>query len=394
MKRFFCDQSGQTTIVIGLALFSICGMAGLAADVGTLFKTKRVLQTAADAGAIAAAAEAKYNNDNTAALAVASLNGVTNGSNGYTVTETITASGYKVVASQAAPTFFMKLFGLSTMNVSATAVGNNGPASGCIYTLDPSGIDVGLTGTGSLTMPDCGVVIDSASSNALNLSGGAVISAQSIGIVGGYNQSNNSQVNPIPVTGIAAASDPLSYITAPSFSSASCLPDPHLTSGANTIGPSVAGGVICYNGLSISSGGTTTMNPGVYVINGGMSMTGSGTVSGSGVTIYLAPPNGSLSLTGSGALLLSAPTSGTYNGILFYQDKADTNSMKVAGSSGSIIQGIFYAPNAPLSLQGASGSQIYADLVVHALSIAGNNTLKNYAQVNTSSPLTTPRLVQ
>ena len=290
----------------------------------------------------------------------------------------------------------MKLFHLNSVAVSATAIANNGPASGCIYTLDPSGIDVGLTGTGSLTMPDCGVVIDSASSNALNLSGGAVISAQSIGIVGGYNQSNNSQVNPIPVTGIAAASDPLSYLKPPSFSNTACLSDPHITSGTHELGPSVAGGVVCYNGFSVSSGGSTILDPGTYIINGAMSMSGSGTLSGTGVTIYLAPPNGSLSLTGSGALQLSAPTdpSNPYNGILFYQDPTDTNSMKIAGSSGSNIQGIFYAPDASLSLSGASGSQIYADLVVHALSIAGNNTLKNYAEVNTSSPLTTPRLVQ
>jgi len=403
MKRFFCDQSGQTTIVIGLAIFSICGMAGLAADVGALFKTKRVLQTAADAGAIAAAAEAKYGGDNAAALSIASLNGVTNGSNGYTVTETITASGYQVVASQAAPTFFMKLFGLRSMNVSASAVANNGPASNCIYALDPSGIDVGLTGTANLNMPDCGIIINSASSNGLNMTGTSSLTAASIGIVGSYNTTGGASYYPTPVTGVAPAPNPLAYLSAPSFSTSSCQSDPHITgSTGGTIGPATPGGTVCYNGLSISGSGAVTMTPGLYIINGSMSMSGSGSLSmgalgtgtASGVTIYLAPPNGSLSLTGSGALAISAPTSGTYNGILFYEDPTDTNSMKVAGSTGSTLQGIFYAPNAALTLTGSSGATIQADLIVHALSMSGTSNFTNYSSANANEPLTAPKLVQ
>ena len=392
--RLFSDQRGQTTIVIALGIFTLCGMAGLAADVGTLFRVKRVLQTAADAGAIAAAAEARYGDDNAAALAIASLNGVTNGSNGYTVTETITASGYQVVASQSAPTFFMKVFGLNSMAVSATAVANNGPASNCIYALDPSGIDVGLTGTANLNMPDCGIIINSGSSNGLNMTGSSSLTASSIGIVGGYNTTNNVNYTPVPVTGVAPAPNPLAYLSAPSFSTSSCLSDPHLTSGGS-IGPSISGGTVCYNGLSISGSGAVTMAPGTYIINGAMSMSGSGSLTGTGgVTIYLAPPNGSLSLTGSGALNISAPTTGTYNGILFFEDPTDTNNMKVAGSTGSNLQGIFYAPNAALTLTGSSGANIQADLVVHALSMSGTANFTNYASANANEPLTSPRLVQ
>ena len=410
MKRFFSDQRGQTTIVIGLSLLSICGMAGLAADVGTLFKTKRVLQTAADAGAIAAAAEARYSNDNAAALAIAALNGVTNGTNGFTVTETITASGYKVVASQAAPTFFMKLFGLSTMNVSATAVANNGPASNCIYALDPSGIDVGLTGTADLSMPNCGIIINSGSTNGLNMTGTSSLTADSIGIVGGYNTTGGASYYPTPVTGVAPAPNPLAYLSAPSFSTSSCLSDPHISgSTGGTIGPATPGGTVCYNGLSISGSGTVTMTPGLYIINGSMSMSGSGSLgmgtlgsdAASGVTIYLAPPNGSLSLTGSGTMNIAAPCTNVatacntpYNGILFFEDPTDTNSMKITGSTGSTLQGIFYAPSAALTLSGTSGETIQADLVVHALSMSGTSNFTNYSSANANEPLSSPRLVQ
>ena len=182
------------------------------------------------------------------------------------------------------------------------------------------------------------------------------------------------------------------------FNPSSCVSDPHPNPSNNntvTIGPS-SGGTVCYNGLSVSGSGTVSLNPGTYIINGGFSSSGSTNISGSGITVYLAAPNGSLSLTGSGALSLSAPNDPTnpYNGILFYQDPNDTNSMKIAGSGGSVIQGIFYAPSASLSMSGAVGSVFYANMVVNTLSISGSNNIQNYSKVNPNTPLTTARLVE
>ena len=413
--RLFRDERGQTTIITAVCLTALCGMAGLSVDVGALFKARRQLQTAADAAALGAAGELAYGDAPTYAKTVAALNGVTDGSNGYTVTVNASPNTTgplngpfagnslyaEVIVSQSAPTYFMKLFHITSMTVSARAVAGNGPSTGCIYTLDPSGIDIGLTGSGSLAMPDCGVIVNSASSNAVDLTGVSSLTAQSIGIVGSYVAGNNTTINPAPVTGIPPVGNPLASVSAPSFNPSSCLPSQTITS-TTTIGPSVSGGVICYNGLSISGSGTITMNPGVYIINGGMSSTGSAQISGTDITIYLAAPNGSLSLAGSGALNISAPNCDTnpadcsnpYDGILFYEDPADTNSMKVAGNNNSQVKGIFYAPNASLVLTGTSGTNFYTDLVVHALSISGNGTLQNYAGVNKNEPIQSARLVE
>ena len=404
--KFFRDQRGQATILTGLCIASLCGFAALSVDVGMLFRAKRVLQNAADAGAIAGAMEVPYNDYDTAAKAATAQNGITNGVNGATVIVTKASTGSKVTVSitQSAPTYFMKALSINSMNVSAKASASLGPGAGCIFTLNHSGTDVGLSGNGFLTMPDCGVVIDSSASKALSLTGNSSISAKYIGIVGSYSDSSNSpnSLTPIPVTGIAPASDPLAFENPPSYDPSSCLSDPHpnpSNSQTVTIGPT-DGGTICYNGLSVSGSGTVQMNPGTYVINGGFSSSGSSSITsittsnGSGVTVYLAPPSGSVSLTGSGPLTLSAPTSGTYNGILFYQDPNDTQNMKVAGSGGSVIKGIFYAPAASLSLSGATGSVFYANMVVNTLSISGSNNILNYSQVNANTPLTTPRLVE
>ena len=402
------DERGQTTIIMGLCIFCLCGMAGFAVDVGTLFRDKRMLQAAADAGAIAGAAALRFLTvDSTTLTAVVDAataqNGMTNGSNGVTVTVnnppasgSHSGSGYvEVIVSQAAPTYFMKLFHLTSITVSARSVAGNGPGSGCIYTLDTSGIDVGMTGSGALSMPDCGIVVDSASSNALKLTGSGSISAESIGIVGNYTETGSGSISPTPVTGLAPVANPLAFLQAPTFAPSSCLADPHITgSGTATIGPATAGGTICYNGLSITGSGAVTMQPGVYIINGGFSQTGSGSISGSGVTVYLAPPNGSLSLTGSGALNITSPTSGTYDVILYFQDPSDTTSMQITRSGSSHMEGIFYAPAASLTLTGSSGSTFYADLVVSSLSLSGSGTMANYSEKNSSEPLSSARVVE
>jgi Flp pilus assembly protein TadG len=398
------DERGQTLVITAMALTCLLGMAGFSVDVGLMFRAKRMLQTAADAGAIAGASEYSYSDVTAAADNATAQNGMTNGSNGVTVTvnnppksgtHTSSSSAVEVIVSQNVPTFFMKIFHLSTMKVSARSVAGNGPASGCLYTLDTSGIDVGMTGSGALSIPDCGIVIDSAASNALNLTGSGTISALSIGIVGNYNETGSGTISPTPVTGVAPEANPLGYLTAPSFSVSSCLANPSFTgSSSHTIGPATSGGTVCYNGLSMTGSGSLTLNPGTYIINGAMSQTGSGSISGSDVTIYLAPPNGSLSLTGSGALNLTAPTSGTYNGILFYEDPTDTNAMSVTGSGSTDVEGIFYAPAAKMTLTGSGGSAFYADLVVSSLSITGSGTLGNYSSKNPNEPLVSARLVE
>jgi hypothetical protein len=376
-------------------------MAGFAVDVGTLFRAKRNLQTAADAAAVAGADESKYGDWKAAAKAAAAQNGITDGSGGATVTVNNPpssgshASGVEVIITVSEPTYFMKVFHLTSMNVSARAVAGLTAGSGCIYTLGTSGTDIGLTGTADLSMPNCGILVDSAASNAIRMTGSSGITAQSIGIVGGYSTTGSASMNPSAVTGIAPAPDPLAFLSAPSFNAASCLADPHITgSGSHTIGPAISGGTVCYNGLSITGSGAVTLNPGLYIINGGFSMTGSGSLTGSGITFYLAAPTGSASLSGSGALNVSAPTSGTYNGILFFEDPSDSHAMTITGSGSSNIQGIFYAPSAALSMTGSSGANISADLVVGSLSMTGSSNFQNYSTINSSEPLQTAALTE
>jgi uncharacterized membrane protein len=126
---------------------ALLGFMALAADVGLLFRAKRNMQIAADAGAINAAAELSVGDWTAAGKAGSALNGVTDGVNNTTVVvNNPPASGaYKgngsyveVVVSQLQPTFFMNAFGKKSMLVAARAVATTVPTTTCIYALNPA----------------------------------------------------------------------------------------------------------------------------------------------------------------------------------------------------------------------------------------------------------------
>jgi Flp pilus assembly protein TadG len=395
------EDSGQSTVIMAICIACVCGLLGLSVDAGLMFRAKRIMQTAADCGAIAGAAELNYRDWFTAAQAATAQNGAANGTNGVVVAvnnppmfgTNQTPAYVEVIVTRSVPTYFMRIFHVNAMTVAARAVAGLGPSQGCIYTLDTSGSDISLSGSGNLSVPNCGLIVDSTSSNAVRLSGTASIVAKSIGIVGGSSASGSGFLSPAPVTGIAPVSNPLSFLQAPAYNASSCLPAQKVTATA-TLGPTVPGGTVCYQGLSNSGSGALTLNPGVYVITGSFSASGSATITGMGVTIYLAGPNGSLSLTGSGALNLTAPTSGPYSGILFFEDPSDTQPMSISGSTGTTLTGIFYAPSAALSLTGSSGAIFNADVVTNTLTISGTGSLNEYMGSNGTSPLSSPRVVE
>jgi Flp pilus assembly protein TadG len=131
LKQLLRDDRGQTMVITALALTSMLGMAAFSVDVGVMFQAKRTLQTAADAGAIAGASEFNYSDVTAAAKAATAQNGITDGSNGVTITvnnppssgpNTGRSSAVEVIASRSVPTIFMKIFGLNTMTVKARSV--------------------------------------------------------------------------------------------------------------------------------------------------------------------------------------------------------------------------------------------------------------------------------
>lgn len=408
--RSLREESGQALAVVVLSLTMLLGFVGLAVDMGSLLHNKRELQVAADAAAVAGAMHANYPDLVAAAKNASAANGFTDGSNNVTVTINTppTAGNYasqtgyvEAIVQQNEPTIFMGLFKHGTMPVLARAVAVNKSSvnGGCIYTLGATGSDFTVSGSAQIQSTQCGLIIDSNSKTALSMSGSATLDFASIGIVGNYSQSGSGSISPTPSTGIIPYSDPLSFIPQYTCSTNSCTSDGGITnvscssqlkvsgSKATTLSPG------CYKGLSISGSGNITLNPGIYIFNGAASVSGSVTLTGTGVTIYMAA--GDLSISGSVTSNLSAPTSGAFNGILFAQSPSDNSTASISGSASSNLQGIIYFPAAELDLSGSNGSKIYTDFVVNSLKISGSVSFNDYASLSgVNSPLTSVSLVE
>jgi len=419
MKRLTHD-SGQTLIFVALGMSVLLGFAAFATDIGVMLHERDKAQTAADSAAIAGAKSLHYGAASVQAAAIrdASLNGFTDGSNGVTVTVSnppttdqvgnaiFAAKGYvKVSILENTPGFFMRVFGINAMPVAASATATNGaPSQNCFYIVNPSAPDaMNLQGSFDVSVPDCGIVIDSTSSDALHFQGAAGhLTAGSVEVVGG-DSGQTGDSTPAPVLGVASQADPLSWEPTQTVPNTGCT-----GSGNYTLtGTATAG---CYgDGTGTITLSNVQLGAGLYIFNGPVSLSGS--VTGTGVTLYLA--NGGLSATTNSTLDLVAPTSATptnpYNGILIDDQGTNTIELEMGNATGTLT-GVMYAPNAQLYVHDSGGDSsggtgvtgtnaldLNVDLVVNTFNDqTGDLTINPYSKTfgAGTSPLTKVTLVE
>lgn len=177
------------------------------------------------------------------------------------------------------------------------------------------------------------------------------------------------------------------------------LPQPNITDSATKFNDNpqkkskVSPGV--YSGMDIQ--GEVAFDPGVYYIDGkNFSLGSQAKVSGSGVTIILSSRTASadpgsiatVDMNGSAQVNLTAPTSGTYAGVLFYQDRRalDSGTNKINGNSASRYQGAIYFPGQQMQFNGNSGMDIKCiQLIARRLDFLGNSTISNVCPTGISS---------
>ncbi len=231
MARKRKSESGQVAVLATGAMLLIIGMAALVVDVGFLYATRRNMQTAADAAAIAGANALQASltcssSSCPAAQDVAKLNGFTDGGpNSTTVTvgpptvtpNPSTGTYVQVTVAQTVPTFFMKAVGFPTVSLSTTAVAGFVDTPNCIVTLATSDNNaLVISGGGSsLSAPNCNVVVDSSSTSGLVVSGGATLTASSVGVAPASESQANSNVTPPYVPNSPVVTDPLANLAAP-----------------------------------------------------------------------------------------------------------------------------------------------------------------------------------
>jgi len=421
-------ESGQVLILTTLASIALLGFVSFVTDIGLVFYDKKILQTVADSAALGGAAEILYGNIATGATTAATLNNFISGTNGATlaVNHPPTSGPHlgdsnfvEAIAANVQPMYFAKILGINSTNVSARAVavglGPLAASKNCIYALG----NPGNTSTNYITMngsqtytAGCGVI----DNGGLAMNGSGAINASSIGLAGSYSNNGSGGASPTPVTGMMQVNDPLAYLTPPATTSSPVMANPSINgSNTTTLNPGYYS-----SGISINGSGTVNFNPGTYTIGGnGISINGSSTIhfgsgmymftsgdltvggsqtiSGSDVTFYFGPSAGSVNGNGSPNFQLSAPTTGSYAGILFYQNPANSNAATFNGSSNSGLTGALYFPSASLNLNGSQSSSLYSILVAQSINSNGSQNVTmsgNYSSLPNGSPIHSTKLVE
>lgn len=407
---------------MALSITATLGLMGLVVDVGWSYWRKLACKTAAQSASMAAIKAASNPYSAQSSISCASLssgplyvgceyataNGFTAGG-GHGGTQTVmmaagTSSApvsgvsnisYWVTAtvSEQVPLWFGSVLSASGMTASArsTAVvlASGSGGGGCVYALATSGTAIYETGGGKLSS-GCGVFANSNSNSsstpAINLQPSSSITATGgskiyIATGGGYicgaglNGScvDGSSMSPMP-TNAAPVSDPLAadMPTAPSTGSCTAFSIP--TYGTYTISP----GTYC---SALTPGGSVDLQltTGTYVLEAGIAATAGSTITATGpVTLYIT--GGTIGASGNGQVTLSAPSSGTYNGILVWQPSSNATTSALAGSGGLHLNGIVYMPGAQFNYSG-TGSINGANLTVIANSynLTGSASITNPA---------------
>jgi Flp pilus assembly protein TadG len=404
-KRLFNNRRGNALVITGAALPLIIGSAGIATDTIQWVLWKRQLQrvadSAAEAGAYAKVAGATLDNCSTISSAAYTAPVAYDAKkNDYLPqTPTCTASNppstgsytgdsnaVQVTVSLQRSLSFSSIFLSTAPTITATATATIVPSGKyCVVSLE-SGSTTGIDATGSTNVSlGCGMITNSTSLSAAVATGSSSVTATPIAAVGGIPSSTHWGTGTVLQPFTIAEADPFIGVT-PTAPSGTC-------NGSVTVQPSATATLSpgCYSSLDLK--GNVTLSPGTYYIDGGNVNINSGAnVTCSGCTIVLSNSSsnsiGSITLNGGATMNMTAPDTGTYAGILFYQDRraGSDNNITINGNSSSTFQGAFYFPKADLTFNGTTGmSTNCMQLVAKDVQFTGNSTISNTCPTNSAS---------
>ncbi|TPL88178.1 hypothetical protein FJ950_07185 [Mesorhizobium sp. B2-3-14] len=369
------SRAANVATIFALTLPIVVGAAGFGVETSYWYYNSLRLQATADAAAYAGALEQISGSDTPTIVAAATQSAATNGLGGGTiVVNTPPASGpntakkaVEVIVGQKLNRMFTSIFTQTQVPEQARAVALITNASkACMLALDPTASQAALfSGNTSVKVTGCSVMANSIASDAIKLQGSAGLQADCLITAGGVSLSNPvTTVCAAPITQALPAADPFAGLPAPAAS------NPCQNANKSALGP----GTYC-NGLSLS--GSVTLQPGVYVIQGGdFRVNANANVAGDGVLIYLA--GGSrVSMNGNATVNLSAATSGTYSGVLMYGDRTAIGGQSTFnGTATSLLTGALYFPKQQVNYLGNfSGQNGCTQVVADMIQWSGNSTI-------------------
>ncbi len=319
------DEGGSVLVMIAILLPVMLGMGALAIDVAGWYQTRRQLQSAADAAALAGMQDLPTS----ATASTDAQNYVIKNASGAGTTVTTPfnsdSNQIKVTVTKSYPSIFGGLLGLGSVQISASAVAKK-------------------TGTGSSKSALF------ASNTACGGTNGVYIVSNNVNVIGGthsngnlYLNANNDQLGPTSYGGPNGCSYS-NYGNNNTFGGPGTpIQDPNTEGWPEDF---IANPPTCTNTASSFSwsGNNITIPPGVYCATGssGITITGNNIV-GNGVTFKAS----TFSLTGNNFAMTAA-----FQDLLFYYTGTGAFSIDGNNLTGQTI----FAPNGTISITGNNGT--------------------------------------
>jgi hypothetical protein len=251
-----------------------------------------------------------------------------------------------------------------------------------LYAGTDAGIDV--NGNSQVNL-GCGMKSNCIGSECVTAGGSSSITATPIAAVGGLKGDRNNFVQPTKLQPYSAAqADPFAYLPDPAPSNCSGT----LTESTNF---SLLGANPCFLSADVKPSMTLNIPDSVETISFyGGNVDFKGDVNASGITFIMTGPAGAagdLILNSQANLKLSAPSDGTYKGVLFYRDRRASNiEIKINGGASSNLTGALYFPSSDITFAGHAGMNVNClQMVGQKLKFRGGANITNTCPTNGGS---------
>lgn len=362
VDRFCRDARGNIAWLYALSLVPLTLAAGAGVDFVTVFDAKGALQNAIDSAVLAGAGAG---NSSTVAATVFAAEPLSKYGVAATPSYTINKDeSFTGTVTAEVPVQFLALAGIKSLTVTVSATAKQtGTTTACILVLDRNASQSLLMNSGAdVEAPQCEVHVASTASPAAIFNAKTTLNSAKI-CLAGTSVIDNGGTHPNLVKNCKVASDPFAGAL-PVPSTATCnFSNGNYNGGSFTLSPGVYCGWFNFNGTN-----NLTFLPGTYVIKGGGWNVNGGSWTGNGVTFYFADTS-KIQFNSGVKATLTAPTSGTYKGILMYEPTGLPQSQFVLDDSkGHQLTGLIYLPSRQVTINaGANMTTDQLTMVVDTL---------------------------
>jgi Putative Flp pilus-assembly TadE/G-like len=377
-RRFAAHRGGNAAAAFGLALIPVAAAAGAAVDYTRAADTRAKLQAIVDAAVLnGLRAPARQRVSIAEAHTRSAVKGAGLALDQLSFAPTAN-QGLRGRVMVRLPSLFGNLLGTDGIDIAAGSEGflKAGPASAgtvCLMLMDPSAAEtLRVNGGAAVKAPKCEVHVHTTANVGALFNGNSSFDVKRICLKGpGYVANGKPKLGTVE-TACRTAGDPFAgQLAAPA--NLACTHTDKSFDASKGRKTELEPGVYCGN-TTFNGNQDIVLKPGLYVLkNGAFTVNGGSSLTGAGVTIFLADAGSSLQLNGNSAVRLSAPVGGTHDGVVMFEPGGlSRSSLSFNGGSGHELKGLVYLPSRNVIFNGAS--TVHGDaltMVLNSLTVNG-----------------------